>query len=245
MMAKIDAALIAIPIGIVFLVKLIKNRKELKKYILYFSIFLIISLPIGLWFPIKNLVKYDIPLTYVQSVEKNNDANVEKFSTFDRIFKLSLKKPMENINVEMTGKNQDYNILMTTLKSVIVDENIDYSQSKALDIVMHSLYVILVLVIIVLVINLVYVIKNYKKINNHWILFFLILALIESFSYVKFCFDFPFVFTMNFRYIVPTLISFSAIVGLASENNKILLNINRIILSIFSILSVVMFFLIK
>ena len=244
-MTKIDSALIAILIAIVFLIKIIKNRKEIKKYILYFGIFAIISLPIGLWYPIKNLVLYNIPLTYVQSVDKENDANISKFSGIDRLLKIDLLNEYKNINIEMTGKNQDYNILITTLKSVIIDENIDYSQNKTLGIAIHSLFICSIIVSIIFVINLIYIIINYKKINNHWILFFLGLLVIEVFAYIKFCFNYPFVFTMNFRYIIPTLISYSVLTGIASENNKILFNVNRITLSIFSIFSIIMFLFLK
>ena len=247
-MTKIDSALIAILIAIVFLVKVVKNRKELKKYILYFSIFAIISLPIGLWYPVKNLILYKVPLTYVQSVEKDSDMNVERFSVIERFFKVSLKT-FKNINITMAGEEQDYNIFFTTLKTVVTDENInediDYSQNKVLNCVLHYLFVCLIIITIIFAINFIYIIKNYKKINNHWILFFIGLLFIEIFAYIKFCFNYPFVCTMNFRYIIPTLISFGVLTGIACENNKILLNINKIILSLFSIASIIMFFLIK
>ncbi len=240
-MTKIDSALIAILIGIVFLVKVIKNKQEIKKYILYFAIFAIIALPIGLWYPIKNLIKYDMPITYVQSVDENHEANTKNYSVLDRLFTLNLPKNLQNVNVTMVGEGQDYNILLTTIKSMIVDENIDYSQSKVLDIVIHLLFYLAIFITIIFIVNLVYVIANYKKLNNHWILFFFGILILQSISYVIFCFKYPFVFTMNFRYIIPTLISFSVITGVASENNKILFNINRVILSIFSVLSIIMF----
>ena len=252
-MTKIDAALIAILIGIVFLVKIIKNRKEIKKYILYFSVFLIISLPIGLWYPIKNLVLYDIPVTYVQAVEKDSPMNVEEFSKVERLFKVSLRDIYKKINIEMAGKNRDYNILMTTLKTVVVDECIDYeldteqniTMYKILERVMYILFTVLIVIAVIYIVNLIYIFKNFKKINNYWILFFFGLLIIETFSYIRFCFKYPFVCTMNFRYIIPTLISFAVLTGIASENNKVLFNINRIVLSVFCIFSVIMFFLIK
>ncbi len=240
-MTKIDSALVSIPIAVVFLVKVIKNKKEIKKYIVHFLIFAIIALPIGLWFPVKNLIEYDVPLTYVQSVERTHESNVEEFSALERFFTIKSPNTLENINVEMAGENRDYNIFTTTVKSMIVDENVDYSESKTLDFVVHSLFYLAIIITILFIINLIYVIKNYKKINNHWLLFFIGLLVIEAISYVVFCFKYPFVFTMNFRYIIPTLISFSVISGIACENNKILLNLNRIILSLFGILSIIMF----
>ena len=253
MMAKIDSALIAIPIGIVFLVKLIKNRKEIKKYILYFSIFALISLPIGLWYPIKNLVLYDVPLTYVQSVERDHPMNVEKFSKARRLFDIASGSTYKDINIKLIGKEKDFNILITTLKTAIVDEYIGYDPNNIEEVDMYYLvntleyviFAVLIMIIIIYIINLIYILKNYKKINNHWILFFIGLLIIESFSYIKFCFEFPFVCTMHFRYIIPTLISFAVITGIASENNKILLRANQIIFSFSSILSIMLFFLVK
>ena len=86
-------------------------------------------MPIGLWYPIKNLIKYDMPITYVQSVDANHEANTRKYSVLDRLFTVNLPENLENINITMVGENQDYNILLTTIKSMIVDENIDYSQN--------------------------------------------------------------------------------------------------------------------
>ena len=240
-MTKIDSALIAILIGIAFLVKIIKNRSEIKKYILYFSIFAIIALPIGLWFPIKNLIKYDMPLGYVQSVEMTHDANTSRFNAFERLVTLNLPSNLKNVNITMTGDEQDYNILFTTIKTMIVDETIECEQGKLLDVVIHILFYLSIFITVLFVVNLIYVIKNYKKIDNHWLLFFLGLLVIEAISYVIFCFKFPFTFSMNFRYIIPTLIAFAVITGIASDNNKILLNINRVTLSLFSILSIIMF----
>lgn len=243
-MTKIDSALIAILIAVVFLIKVIKNKSEIKKYIKYFSIFAIISLPIGLWYPIKNLVLYDIPFTYVQSVEKDHESNISKYSNFERFFKISSEN-LNDINITMSGETRDYNIPITTLKSVIVDENLDYGENKLLNFAIHFIFYISIYIAIAFIINLVYIVKNYKEINNGWICFFIGLLLIEIFSYLQFCFKFPFVFTMNFRYIIPTLISFAVLTGIACENNKIIFNINKILLTTFSLLSIIIFLLIK
>lgn len=239
-MTKISTALIAIAIACVFLTKVIQNKKEIIKYIKYFSLFALISLPIGLWFPIKNLVLFDIPITYVQSVDLDNDANISSYSVFERIFKIS-DGQLNSVNVNMSKENAEYNLLITTLKSYLVDEYIDYSENNILHICVPLIFCVSIGIILLFITNLIYVFKNYKKINNNWILFFLLLFILEIISYLKFCFDFPFTFTMNFRYIVPTLISYSVITGLACENNKKLFYLNNIAISVFSVLSILIF----
>ena len=251
MMTKISSALIAIVIGTLFITRFVKDIKlsrsnanmsfTLKRYLFHFSLFALISLPIGLWFPIKNLILYNIPPTYVQSIEPDTPINISKYSCFDRFFTVSSKETLSNINVIMEEKGIDYNIFFTTLKSFIIDENIDYKDNKVLDYSIHILYYLSIVISILFLVNLIYVLINYKKIKNNWILMFLLLLALEIISYVKFCFDFPFPFTMNFRYIIPTLISFSAITGSACEKNKIFLFLNTLLITFFSITSIVMF----
>jgi len=239
-MTKISTALVAVAIAFVFLFKVINNKEQLKKYIKHFTLFAIIALPIGLWFPIKNLVLYDIPITYVQSVDEDNDANISEHNILERFFTFS-QEQVHTVNVLMSKENADYNLFISTLKSFIVDEQIEYSSNSILKIVVPAIFYCSIIISFFYIINLIYILKNYKKINNNWILFFLFLFILQIVSYLKFCFDYPFTFTMNFRYIVPTLVSYAVITGIASDDNKKLFYINSSLLSIFSILSILMF----
>ena len=241
MMTKISSAIIAVSIAVVFLYKTIKNKSKLKKYIFNFFVFALIALPIGLWFPIKNLILYEIPVTYVQSVDEDNEANISRYSYVNRLFNIFQKESFKDKNVIMSGEYLDNNIYITTIKSFLVDEKIDYEESNILKIVINLEFVFAIIISFLYLINLIYVIMDYKKINNNWILYFLLLSTLEIILYIKFCFDFPFVFTMNFRYIVPTLISFGVITGITCENNKKLQYINNALLSFFSILSIIVF----
>lgn len=238
-MTKISSALIAVAIAFVFLVKVINNKKDIVKYIKYFSLFALISLPIGLWFPIKNLIIYNIPITYVQSVDEDNDANISKYSVLERFFTIS-DGHLDTINIDMSKENPEYNLFITTLKSFIVDEYIDCT-NDILRVSVPLIFYSSILIAILFIINLIYILKNYKEINNKWILFFLLLLILEIVSYIKFCFDYPFTFTMNFRYIVPTLISYSTITGLACEKSKKLFLFNSTVIDVFLTLSVLIF----
>lgn len=240
MMTKISSAIIAVAIAFVFLTKVLYNKKDIVKYIKYFSLFALISLPIGLWFPIKNLIIYDVPLNYVQSVDENNPGNVSKHSVLERIFTISDEHLTSINDIDMGDENPEYNLFITTLKSFIVDEYI-YCGNSILQISIPLIFYCSILIAILFIINLIYILKNYKKINNKWILFFLLLFILEIISYVKFCFDFPYTFTMNFRYIVPTLISYSAITGTACEKSKKLFLFNSILIEMFVTLSVLIF----
>ena len=132
MMTKVSSAIIAIAIGALFIMRLLKNRKEFKKYIIHFGIFAIIALPIGLWFPIKNLILYHIPPTYVQSVDPNTPINLSSYSVAERFFTVSSHEAISNVNVIMEGEHRDYNLFFTTLKSFVLDEHVDYQENQLL-----------------------------------------------------------------------------------------------------------------
>ena len=83
--------------------------------------------------------------------------------------------------------------------------------------------------------------ENKETENKIWIYFFTLLFVLEVISYVKFCFDYPFTFTMNFRYIVPTLLTFGTVLGYSSDKNKKLDMINSIVLTLFIVLSLALF----
>lgn len=250
MMTKVSSALIAVIIAIIFLKKVVEevknsdNRKErLKKYVINFSIFAIIALPIGLWFPIKNYVEYDIPFTYVQSVDLDNDSNISDYSTLERLFKIEGRVIYNSNIIQMDKENKEYNLYITTLKSFLLDEMIETEGNNILRITVHILLYFTIYISILFFINFIYsiyyLVKN--KENDRWLYIFIALFILEVVSYIKFCFDFPFTFTMNFRYIVPTIICFGYIIGKNSEKNDKLYNINLISLEVYSLFCLIMF----
>lgn len=238
-MTKISSALIAVAIAFVFLTKVMKNKKEFSKYICHFTIFAIIALPIGLWFPIKNLVLYDIPITYVQSVDTSSGAYISKYSAFDRFFKIG-KNHLDSVNIDMGPETPEYNIFITTLKSFIIDEHIDYENNTLLSFIIPVIFIVSILLSILYLINILYLIINRMKFSN-WIYFFLLIGILQIGSYISFCFNYPFTFTMNFRYIIPSLITYAVITSLISDKNKQLYYLNTLSFLIFSCLSFVMF----
>lgn len=239
-MTKVSSALIAIAIATVFLTKVIKNKKDFIKYVKHFSIFALIALPIGLWFPVKNYVLYDIPFTYVQSVDESNDANISYHSTFERYFTFN-KTHLDSVNIDMSKENAEYNIYLSTIKSFIVDENIDYSDKPILHFAFDFMLYLLVFITLLYLVNIIYLIVTIKKDNNNWLFFFLVLGILQIISYINFCFGFPFTFTMNFRYIIPTLLTFVVILSIASEKNEYLHAINKLMIVVYSIISIIIF----
>ena len=180
-----------------------------------------------------------MPITYVQSVDESNTANISKYSMLDRFFKIN-PSHLDNINIDMSLENADYNIYLTTIKSFIIDEYIDYEQNQTLKTIIFGIFYLSITFSIFYLITIIYAIIKRKELNN-WMYFLMLIGILSIISYIKFCFDFPFTFTMNFRYIVPTLITYSAIIGLASDDNKYIYLANTILSTLFTCLSILMF----
>ena len=65
MSTKLSVALITPAIAIIFLDKVIYNGKNFVSYFKQFVAFAFVCLPLGLWFYVRNSVKFDVPITYV------------------------------------------------------------------------------------------------------------------------------------------------------------------------------------
>lgn len=235
-MTKINSAIIAFPIGIIFLIKLIKERKNLKKYILYYSIFAIIALPIGLWFPVKNLIKYDVPITYVQTVveKEENPGYIGNKDVFERFLKVD-KEHLQTINLKFEKGKSDYNIFLSTLKSFIVDEQIDYAENIFSKISAYIMFFIIVAIIGLFILSFC---KNDILLED---IFLYLILLFEVGFYIKFCFEYPYAFSMNFRYIVLTIIPMMGAISKYVENTKRINNIFKKTVYLYIISSIIFF----
>lgn len=236
MMTKINSAIIAIPIAIVFLIKLIKEKQCIKKYILYYCVFGLIALPIGLWFPVKNLIKYNVPITYIQTVVegKENPGYIGQKGLINRIFTAD-KEHLKTLNLKFEKGKSDYNIFLTTLKSFMVDEQIDYSSSLILKIALYGMFGINIIFLVFFIIS---IFEN--KISIESIFLYLILVF-EILFYIKFCINYPYAFTMNFRYIVPTIIVLGVGLGQLAEKNNKIKNVVQNLIILYTLFSVILF----
>ncbi|MCR5730712.1 MAG: glycosyltransferase family 39 protein [Ruminococcus sp.] len=91
MMTKLSAAIIAPPTAFIFIMVLIKNIKtNAKNILLQFVCFGLICVPLGTWFQIRSLTKWDIPLGYVQEMPVESPQYVGDRSYSSRLTDFSL-----------------------------------------------------------------------------------------------------------------------------------------------------------
>ena len=204
MFTKMNNALSAFPIGFVFIYDMIKDRKTFRKYLLQFVLFLAICAPLALFWPIRNYVMYGMAPNYVQ---RPSDSFFMYMGDIDRIKYIGLPS-IDCITypfVEQTpGTN--YNLWLQLIKTGLWDEfNPDEPSLVIIAIAVIYMWSAIAMWIISFI-SFVRMLCGKKTLNTGLRIFFTILFATLIISEVSFTFAYPFVCTMDFRYIIPIIL---------------------------------------
>ena len=216
----------AIPLMYFFIKKLIlsiKKKKRVASLIKKYLVFGIISLPIGLWFQVRNFIMFG-----------NNDMSlpvklyIGNHSLLSRFVLFSFKEFLEFIPLPL-----DYNLPSFMVKSMIVDE-FWFDRPYPIFIILVSMNLVFVIVSLFAIYKYL---RNKKKDNT--LNFILVLLLTNVVSETIFYYQYPYTCTMCFRYVMTILLSFSVLLFhyFSTVNNKKIFNLISNILIFFSALS--------
>ncbi len=217
MMTKLSSGLVAPSVAIVFLYVFIKKGKgNFKKYITQFICFSAVCVPLGMWFEIKNLILYKMPVTYVQEVEKGVPQDLSNQSFISRITDFSTKhftSVFEQwLSVDGDGKItgfNDNNPIITLFKNSLFGEYVNESTFGKNTFAMNlckPYFWLCVLLAALFLIMMIRVIFRKKGMQFIWKAFFGVFYFVIMVNIYKMSEDYPMVCTMNFRYITPTVI---------------------------------------
>ena len=233
MMTKLSVWLAAVPVGTVLLAELINTRGRKLKLWGQYLMFGAISFPLGLWFPLRNLIGWGVPLTYIPV--PIYDGSLAQYGVFLRLF-------------DFFGNSGYYNIPYFALWSSLFDDD-DYRANPVWGLMSFAIFMIFILLVLIAFAGIIYMTyKALKKRRDVALSLALVLMVVaELVSYTIFCFEFPYICTMNFRYIIPVTITFA--LGMANlyddpfsgEKVKLVRKIVNSAIIIFAILSVVFY----
>ncbi|MBQ2603985.1 MAG: glycosyltransferase family 39 protein [Acutalibacteraceae bacterium] len=214
MSTKLSVALVAIPIAAVYLLKLIFEKKKAYEYLGQYCIFGLLCIPLGMWFYVRNFIKYKVSFTYVPRLGDASDQYLGNYSTYERLFDMSYH-PFENIflNRIATGAEYyEYNPFVSLIKTSIFGE---YKYDKIPEFFCKTLLVLNVLMIAFSIATFVYcLIKKSNYLDNTMKVFFGGYQILLFANFISFCFKFPHNCSMDFRYIVPTMIIGAMFIGM-------------------------------
>lgn len=221
MFTKLSVGLLAPAVAAVFLFVLIKQRKEIKKLIPQFVVFGVICIPLGLFWSVRNLIKFDVPLTYVPKLSENSNQFIDK-TVFERLTDWSLTQFASPFTQwEMHGHPyNEYNPFIALLKNSMFDESTFFGTSITLQSFCTALLLVnIVLVAITIVAMFFVLIKNKDVKIEIKLLLGLIFAVIFG-NYINFCINYPHVCTQNMRYCVPLIFTSAAFLGMFANGGN-------------------------
>ncbi len=226
MMTKISAALIAPPVAVVFLIVFIRNIKnELIPLLEQFVCFGLICVPLGMWFPLYQLLRWGIPLTYVHQMSVYSFQYIGDIPFAERItdFSLSQLTPIYEHwrRADEYGVyygDSEHNPLIALLKNSIFGESFGDGTFAEYSFVYYILPVFFGLNVFIaaaaflcgvfFTVNKCSATRTAKGFIACFYLFMMI-------SFYKTAADYPFTCTMNYRYITPTAVIGALYLGFA------------------------------
>jgi len=228
MMTKTSAVILAIPYGLFFIVRFVVNKNESKtisrlKIFFQYVAFAIVSIPIGIWYPIRNLIKYDQPLNYVLRFSDTHTLYCGDSSIVERFFKFPIDQFTDFV---YANSSRDYNIWAYMFKSSLFEEYYTYGN---VDILARVLFIVVVALGVFAFASMIYMISKSVKtiiVNksvcslDHLSLFFAVMWIAVLVSYIVFNISYPFGCTMDVRYIIPAVFATVAFLGMFMKTKE-------------------------
>lgn len=207
MMAKLSGALLTPCIALIFVVKLFEHKAKFKTRIKQYILFCVISIPLGLWYPVRNLILFNQPLNYVPNLDPSSGQYIAHYSIAQRLWQI----PFSQLSTpyQVWDNNFGYNIPLSLFKTALFGEKDLGSYPYAYIALFAS--VVLALVAFISMVYYLAVNKEQRKSKLNWAMGIIWLTLMMS--YISFCFGYPNICSQDFRYIVPTLIVSSYFLG--------------------------------
>ncbi len=122
MMTKLSGVLSAPAIAFMFLYIWIKGGKgDFLKYLRQYVLFGLISVPLGMWFPVRSYIKFGIPFNYTPEVGERLVYN----GILSRLFDIRTNKPYVSM-IKYGDAYDEFNIPLSLMKTSLTGE-FDYS----------------------------------------------------------------------------------------------------------------------
>ncbi len=215
MMTKLSAAAVALFTAPVFLAVFVKSFREGRAGRIFgqFAAFLGVCAPLGLWYPVRNYLKFDQAFGHVFTISTESKLYCGTRTFTERFFSFPLDQLTNPLYCQPYG---DYNLWLYTVKcSVFGEFGFDAPEGFAALLIIANFALILLSLV-----AMIYVMVRGREVNGfaRWGLFWIWLT--QMLSFVVFNVRFPYGCTMDYRYIVPTAIVGALFLGIALDRIK-------------------------
>ncbi len=263
LMAKKSGAVVALPIAILFLhrffVELLKKQEKDSRKVtgifLQFVVFLVIAAPVGLWWYVRNYALFGVPFDFFWNIK--NGPEYEEYlgniPALTRVFDFDPRHlSYRNTYLQYkTNTFQDINPMIALWKSAVSDVwSWTYEDNKIKKISYILLLIRTFMVLLGAVMIPRFIGAEIRKKSDALIQRIAVVSLFvaQLISYYAFCFEYPYVWTMDYRYVEMIILCDALFLCTFLERikkNKVLTMLMGFLTAVFCIGSVAFFILAK
>jgi len=214
-MTKISAAVPAVFTAAVFVAKLMQKIKEknAKPLILKLSVFGLISLPLGLWYSVRNYIRFRQAPWYILRVAggENNELYIGDHSVLERFVIPDIKSILRSPYADL---REDYNFFVYSVKTSLFGE-FSYNVPRAVPTVLFIAALILSLAAVAAA---VFAFIHFKEDKRTAVLSAVCVMFLGS--VISFGINYPHICSIDFRYSTFLIIPFAVLLAKLSSGCK-------------------------
>ncbi len=216
MSAKLSSALVAVPIGILMVYKIVvdtarfKDKEKLISYVLEMIPFVLVVFPLGLWWTIRNKILFNMPLNYIPEVGEQ----IENTGLVPTLLDVRTASPF--LYMKANGYAYDeYNLILATIKSALFGEGDFVNISPLLTAAGWMLFATAVIIIILSICAVISVCTDREaSVDAGLKLFLTSVVIVYIAGYCAFAVTGRNLSAMNFRYSAAAVAVLAVFAGL-------------------------------
>ncbi len=211
MMTKLSGWMAAPAVAFVFIVVLIRHIKKPLRYIGQFAVFGVICIPLGVWWQVRNLIKFQVPLSYIPNFGEQSFMYSGNLPLTQRLFNFG-NGQLDFVYGSITIVDAPYNEYNPTLglfKTAMFDEcansinDVHFPQIHITGPILFWISVVLFLTAFVCFV--VSMVRKSGNMGGAERVYFSLLFGVELVSYYLFALAYPHSCTFNIRYCMPLI----------------------------------------
>lgn len=203
MMTKISAVMLAPAIAFVFLYKLVTEKNRRRVHIFQYMSFGIISIPLGMWYPIRNLLKFSQSFAHVPRMGNDSIQYIGDHPFVSRLFSFPSSQ-FDSPFVQWNGV--DFNFFVKVQKTALFGENPWLTEADPYSLLAGILAILNYALVIISVAAIIYVLIKTRQSKSFIPLAALgIYYLTLTVSHIFFAYQFPFQCTDDVRYVIANI----------------------------------------
>lgn len=204
-MSKLSGSLIAPAILFLFGLRLYKDKGKRWKRVIEYLLFGTISLPLGLWWNVRNMIRFNMPFVYFCEASRKSVQYIPSYTVFERFF--DFKNQLNQIYIDFfnSSPNVDHNIFVSTIKTLTFTHSGEAGCTPVTMFWGTVVFIFTVLIVLVMVgFGSSYIFG--KDTQRDVKVFYTIIIISQLAFYIYFNLRHPFVHNMHARYVLPAIV---------------------------------------